>query len=217
MTIFSVPKVMVAVAVVFAIPVPVTPVASAGFVAPNPTASPVTISPGFAGLLGPSATSVTASKNVPTVRPPEAEVKNAGAYAAMVNGTGVVVSADGYVLTVNSHILDTQDLRVHTADGFRFHAKVVARTQPAKLAALEGHFKTGVADLYLFGWPDVQEQKVKYGLAIPGGLTFLVHDDFKTPIPGLEEFAPEDRPSIGSATGTGSPTIASASTGSRRE
>jgi len=76
------------------------------------------------------------------------------------------------------------------------HAKVVAKTQPAKLAALEGHFKTGKADLYLFGWPDVKEQKVKYGLAIPAGLTFLVHDDFTTPVPGLEEFAPEDQPPI---------------------
>src|SRR6266567_2210235 len=31
-------------------------------------------------------------------------------------GTGVVISPDGYVLTVASHILDTQDLRVHTYD-----------------------------------------------------------------------------------------------------
>jgi cytochrome bd ubiquinol oxidase subunit I len=76
------------------------------------------------------------------------------------------------------------------------HAKVVARYQPAKLAALEGHFHTGVADLYLFGWPDVKEKKVRFGLAIPGGLTFLVHDDFKTPVPGLEEFADKDLPPI---------------------
>jgi serine protease Do len=40
-------------------------------------------------------------------------------------GTGVVISPDGYVLTVASHILDTQDLRVHTYDGRRLHAKVI--------------------------------------------------------------------------------------------
>jgi serine protease Do len=40
-------------------------------------------------------------------------------------GTGVVISSDGYVLTVASHILDTQDLRVHTYDGRRLHAKVI--------------------------------------------------------------------------------------------
>ncbi len=77
-----------------------------------------------------------------------------------------------------------------------FHAKVVQRTQPAKLAALEGHFHTGPADLYLIGWPDVAEQKVKYGLAIPGGLSFLCHEDFKATIIGLEEFRPEDRPPV---------------------
>jgi serine protease Do len=41
-------------------------------------------------------------------------------------GTGVFVSPDGYILTVNSHILDTQDLRVHLYDGTRYHGKVVA-------------------------------------------------------------------------------------------
>src|SRR5947207_2103759 len=30
-------------------------------------------------------------------------------------GTGVVISPDGYILTVNSHILDTRDLRIHMA------------------------------------------------------------------------------------------------------
>ncbi len=41
-------------------------------------------------------------------------------------GTGFIVSPDGYILTVYSHILDTQDLRVHLSDGTRYHGKVVA-------------------------------------------------------------------------------------------
>src|SRR5438270_12682735 len=41
-------------------------------------------------------------------------------------GTGIVVSRDGYILTVYSHILDTSDLRVHMYDGTRYHAKVAA-------------------------------------------------------------------------------------------
>jgi serine protease Do len=40
-------------------------------------------------------------------------------------GTGLIVSPDGYILTVNSHILDTVDLRVHMPDGTRYHAEVV--------------------------------------------------------------------------------------------
>jgi S1-C subfamily serine protease len=44
-------------------------------------------------------------------------------------GTGIVVSADGYVLTASTVMLDTQQLRVHLADGRRFIAQVVA-TEP---------------------------------------------------------------------------------------
>src|SRR3954454_10833862 len=49
-----------------------------------------------------------------------------GGFRGLVSyGTGVVVSPDGYILTVASHLLDTQDLRVHLYDGLRYHAKVV--------------------------------------------------------------------------------------------
>jgi serine protease Do len=41
-------------------------------------------------------------------------------------GSGLLVSADGYILTVNSHLLDTSDLRVHLYDGTRYHGRVVA-------------------------------------------------------------------------------------------
>jgi len=71
----------------------------------------------------------------------------------------------------------------------------VAVNQPAKLAAMEGHFeKSAPADLYLFGWVDKEKQEVT-GLKIPGGLSFLVHQDFKAPITGLNSFPVEDRPS----------------------
>ena len=82
----------------------------------------------------------------------------------------------------------TQLLSGHSsADG-------VAINQPAKLAAMEGHFeKSAPADLYLLGWVDKEKQKVT-GLGIPGGLSFLVHQDFKTPIVGLNSFPVENRP-----------------------
>lgn len=70
----------------------------------------------------------------------------------------------------------------------------VAKYQPAKLAAMEGHFdSSAVADMYLFGWVDQENQKTT-GLRIPGGLSFLVHQDFKAPVIGLNAFKPEDRP-----------------------
>lgn len=72
--------------------------------------------------------------------------------------------------------------------------RAVAKNQPAKLAALEGHFKTGPATLYAVGIPNTQTQQVDFGVGMPGGLSFLVHDDFRKPIPGLDQFDPNDRP-----------------------
>lgn len=70
----------------------------------------------------------------------------------------------------------------------------VAKNQPAKLAAMEGHYeKSAPADLYILGWVDNENQKVT-GIGMPGGLSFLVHQDFKAPITGLNAFPEEDRP-----------------------
>jgi serine protease Do len=52
-------------------------------------------------------------------------------------GTGILVSEDGYILTVNSHMLDTQDLRVHLWDGTRWHAEVVATESALDLALVK--------------------------------------------------------------------------------
>lgn len=70
----------------------------------------------------------------------------------------------------------------------------VAVNQPAKLAAMEGHYEISApADLYLFGWVDNEKQEVT-GLSLPGGLSFLVHQDFNAPITGLNAFPKEDQP-----------------------
>ncbi|MDE3236398.1 MAG: cytochrome ubiquinol oxidase subunit I [Bacteroidota bacterium] len=71
----------------------------------------------------------------------------------------------------------------------------VAKNQPAKLASMEGHFdSSAAADMYLLGWVNNQTQTVR-GLKIPGGLSFLVHQNFSAPIQGLNAFAQADRPS----------------------
>jgi len=79
-----------------------------------------------------------------------------------------------------------------------FQANTVSRTQPAKLAAFEGHFKTteSGADMWIFGIPDEGEERVKYGIRIPGGLSFLLHEDFSTPVTALDRFPKEDRPPV---------------------
>ena len=75
-------------------------------------------------------------------------------------------------------------------------ARNVYRHQPAKLDAFEGHFETGRGDLTLFGIPDEQAGRIRYAVAIPGGLSFLLFDDFQTPVVGLDRFRPEDRPPL---------------------
>lgn len=74
-------------------------------------------------------------------------------------------------------------------------AEGVAVNQPAKLAALEGHFDASApADLYVFGWVDAEKQEVT-GLKIPGGLSFLLNFDVTAPVTGLNAFPETDRPS----------------------
>lgn len=92
-------------------------------------------------------------------------------------------------LVVATVVSFTQLISGHSsADG-------VAVNQPAKLAAMEGHYeKSAPADLYLLGWVDNEKQEVT-GLGVPGGLSFLVHQDFKAPITGLNAFPKEDQPS----------------------
>lgn len=76
-------------------------------------------------------------------------------------------------------------------------AKSVAQRQPAKLAAMESHFKTEeYSPFVLGGIPDVEHQKVKYGIEIPGVLSFLVHEKFKTPVTGLDKVPKQDWPPI---------------------
>jgi cytochrome d ubiquinol oxidase subunit I len=72
----------------------------------------------------------------------------------------------------------------------------LAETQPAKLAAFEGHFlEDAPAGLYLFGWVD-EESETTRGLQLPGLLSYLVHGDSNRPVTSLSSFPPEDRPPV---------------------
>jgi cytochrome d ubiquinol oxidase subunit I len=78
-----------------------------------------------------------------------------------------------------------------------YGALVVSRYQPAKLAALEGHFAASApADLHLFGWVQEGKQRVVGGLGLPGMLSFLVHGDVSRPVTGLNAFPPRDWPPV---------------------
>jgi serine protease Do len=64
------------------------------------------------------------------------KVYGSGGFRGLVDyGTGIVLTADGFVLTAASHLLDTQELRCHLYDGRRCPAKVVV-VEPELDAAL---------------------------------------------------------------------------------
>jgi cytochrome bd ubiquinol oxidase subunit I len=70
----------------------------------------------------------------------------------------------------------------------------VSKNQPAKLAAMEGHYDSSAkAPMYVFGWVNKQKQET-YGLKIPGGLSFLISGDFNTPVRGLNSFKKDEQP-----------------------
>ncbi len=78
-----------------------------------------------------------------------------------------------------------------------FQAKNVYHHQPAKMAAFEGHFQSGVGDLSLIGWPDAETKTVRGNIALSGGLSFLLHEDFDGHVEGLDRFAESDYPPLG--------------------
>lgn len=91
-------------------------------------------------------------------------------------------------------ILILAPLQVFVGDA---HGLNTLEHQPAKLAAMEGHWETNYDEgmpLYLFGIPDMQEERTKYAIAIPNlGSLILTHSMDGT-VKGLKDFAPEDRP-----------------------
>jgi serine protease Do len=108
----------------------------------------------LAGLLsaGGSRGDESFARLVEKVNPKLVKLFGSGGLRGLVSyGTGVLVSPDGYILTVNSHLLDTQDLRVHTHDGTRYHARVVAVEPELDVALVKiGTEKDPVTDLEYF-------------------------------------------------------------------
>lgn len=73
----------------------------------------------------------------------------------------------------------------------------VQEHQPAKVAAMEGHWRTQRgAPLYLFAIPDQAAEKNHFALGIPKLGSLILGHDLNAEIIGLDQFAPEDRPPV---------------------
>lgn len=86
------------------------------------------------------------------VNPKLVKLFGAGGFRGLQSyGSGILISSDGYILTINSHILNTEDLRVHLADGTHYHGKVIATEPELDVALLKiGDKKLQVEDLPYF-------------------------------------------------------------------
>lgn len=126
---------------------------------------------------------------------------------AWLTGAFFVLSVSAFYILKNRHIdfakksikialilaVFASLFQLYTGHG---SASELSTTQPPKLAAFEGHFQTGPAPMYLFGWVNEKEQKVNVGIAIPGMLSYLVYGDSQKPVTGLNDFKPEDIPPV---------------------
>lgn len=75
-------------------------------------------------------------------------------------------------------------------------ARLVAKYQPAKLAAFEGVYETvSPTPISLFGWVDAKNEKV-YSLKVPAGLSLLTYRDMTTPVVGLDQIPRDEWPNV---------------------
>lgn len=128
-------------------------------------------------------------------------------FAAWVIGAFVVLSISAYYILRGRHLqFAHRALPSAIVVGLfaavmmpivgHWSAVVVTDHQPAKLAGMEGLYKTEAgARLYLFGIVDENAQKV-YGLSLPKGLSALAHLDPNATVTGLDQFPQKNWPPV---------------------
>jgi len=77
------------------------------------------------------------------------------------------------------------------------HGLNTLKHQPAKIAAIEGHWENPPGEptpLLLFGWPDMEQERTRYGLEIPALGSLILTHSLDKQVPALKDFPKEDRP-----------------------
>ncbi|MDO6670783.1 cytochrome ubiquinol oxidase subunit I [Cobetia amphilecti] len=77
------------------------------------------------------------------------------------------------------------------------HGLNTLKHQPAKIAAIEGHWDNSHGEptpLILFGLPDMQREETRFALEIPALGSLLLMHDIDKQVPALKDFPAEDRP-----------------------
>lgn len=67
--------------------------------------------------------------------------------------------------------------------------------QPAKIAAMEGHWETRAGQpLILLGWPDMAAETTRYAVEIPKLGSLVLKHDWNAEVKGLKAWPPDERP-----------------------
>jgi cytochrome bd ubiquinol oxidase subunit I len=129
--------------------------------------------------------------------------------AALVVASFFVMGISAYHLIRKQHVaFFTRSFRFALVSGLIFsltvaingdlNGAVIAKYQPAKLAAMEAQWETRTqAPFHILTWPDEENEKnLIESLSIPGGLSLLAYKDINAEVKGLKEWPKEDRPPV---------------------
>jgi cytochrome d ubiquinol oxidase subunit I len=128
--------------------------------------------------------------------------------AAYLAGTFVVIGVMGWYLWRQQHLAFARagfaiaiaiaavlaPLQLLAGDA---HGLNSLRYQPIKVAAMEGDWESRARQpLILFAWPDMEEERNRYELAIPDWGSLILTHRTDGIVQGLKSVAPADRPNV---------------------
>lgn len=125
-----------------------------------------------------------------------------------LTGAFFVISVGAYYLLKKQHLVIARTmtllglwmaliflgLQLYSGDS---SARLIAKYQPAKLAAFEGIYKTteGATPISVIGWVDPKKEEV-HSIKIPGLLSYLTYRNLKTAVPGLDQVPRDEWPNV---------------------
>ena len=114
----------------------------------------------------------------------------------LLRGNAVPFFRKSFLLAVTLAVIVTP-LQIWLGDA---SGKLIFSDQPAKGAAIEGHWDTNPpgqpADWAVLAWPNKAAQRNDWEITIPGVLSLLATNTLDGQVKGLHEFAPEDQPPL---------------------
>jgi cytochrome bd ubiquinol oxidase subunit I len=128
---------------------------------------------------------------------------------SMITGSMVMAGTGAYYLLARRHEESGRVfVRVGVIAGVLFsmaaifptgalHGENITRFQPAKMAAMEGLFRTQAgAPLAIIGMPDRDRQELMDPIEVPGLLSYLAYGNFSARVTGLADVPPDQRPPV---------------------